>query len=72
MAKKYPQIYTDLDFIVAPQYNDSMIKFLKAHPNGASVAIICRVLRITREEYLRVHDCAIAKMRDLLKVSKND
>ena len=62
-----PRIKTDRDFIIAPEYGNSLNKLLEDRPDGLTVSAICKALQINSDEYDTILASAMKKLRDRLK-----
>ena len=70
MASKDSKVEQDRDFIYSPKHSNSLKILMSYHPDGVPDAVICRVLRISKEELENLHRCAILKIRE--RIDKND
>lgn len=57
------KISRDVDFINSPKHDNSLKEFLKQNPNGASDAVICKALCISQEEFDKLLNSAMIKMK---------
>lgn len=60
------RIHSDPDFVIAPKYNNSLKKLLKNYPDGCSIAVICKALQISTDEYEKLLASALEKLRSVM------
>ena len=64
------KIESDPDFIYCPSAENSLEKFTKKHPNGASSDKIAQILAMTAEEVEKAYQDAVSRIRTELKVGE--
>ena len=66
------KVETEEDFIYCPRLNNSLEKFLIAHPDGIDNAKIAKVLMMTEEEVEAAFQSALKKLKESLEKGKDN
>jgi hypothetical protein len=63
------RVETEPDFIDCPEYDNSLKKFVDAHPNGVDEKTIAKVMVATKDEVKKIYQSAIQNLRARLPVN---
>lgn len=63
------RVETEPDFINCPEYDNSLKKFVEAHPNGVDEKTIARVMATTKDDIKKIYQSAIQSLRSKLPVN---
>ena len=59
-------IESDPDFILFPRYGNSLRKYLAAHPEGAEVSVIAKLLNLSVKQVGSILASALQKLKSKL------
>ena len=63
-AESQKRVLEEEDFVRAPKFGNSLVKFLARNSDGVENATISRLLMIPEEEVEKIHAEAIALLRE--------
>ena len=61
---KDERLLTDPDFILAPKFENSLVKMLDRYPTGVSDAVAAKALGISEQELSAIRQTALSKLRE--------
>ena len=67
-----PRLDSDVDFIDAPKFDNSIKKLLERYPNGVPETVICRVMKLESKEVRAIISGALEKLRAALGGGKDE
>jgi len=67
IRSKDSRIESDKDFVFSKKFNNSMKLLIKNYPNGVPDKVICKVLQISLDDFKKLYNNAISKLRDSVK-----
>lgn len=59
-------VLNDPLFVNSPKHNNNIYDVIKAYPNGTPESITCRLLCLTPEEFAKLQNSVIMKLRQSL------